>query len=76
MAYGVRYFYHCGSPWSDADTTLLTSDVSDPLDWENETALFDSEEDALRFMDEAYASLMGYHHDWQAVELRVVEVAA
>lgn len=72
----VRYFHWCGSPWSDPQETFLTVDVSDPLDWEQPVAVFGSEAEAVAFMNEAYASLMEFHHDWKAVELSVVEVGA
>ena len=74
MKYAVRYDYHCGSPFSDKEVTLLTTDASDPLDWDNSPAFFDTKQDAIAFMDEAYDALTDIHHDWQAVELTVVEV--
>jgi hypothetical protein len=74
MKYAVRYDYHCGSPFSDKEMTLLTTDASDPLDWDNPAAFFDNQEDAITFMDKAYDALIDIHHDWQAVELTVVEV--
>lgn len=72
----VRYYYWCGSPWSDAQETFLTVNAADPLDWDAPVAVFDSEAEAVEFMGEAYSALMGLIDDWQGVELSVVEVAA
>lgn len=72
--YAIQYDYHCGSPFTDKEVTLLTTDKDDPLDWDNPVAYFASEGEALSFMDDAYATIIDYHHDWQAVELNLVEI--
>jgi len=74
MSYRVRYYHWCGSPFSDPQECYLTTNANDPLDWDNPVAVFATEGEALAFMDTAYSSLMEFHHDWQAVELSVVEV--
>jgi hypothetical protein len=74
MKYAVRYDYHCGSPFSDKEVTLLTTDASDPLDWIILLHFSIIKRMRLHSWIRAYSTIIDYHHDWQAVELTVVEV--
>lgn len=73
MRYAVKYEYYSGSPFSDREVTLLTTNASDPLDWDNSPAFFATQDEAIAFMEEAYETITEYHHDWKAVELTVIE---
>ena len=64
---------------SDGSPSFLTNDSSDPLDWENPIADFESESEAIDFAESAYdtlTELTAYKYDWKSIVLDVVEVTA
>jgi hypothetical protein len=52
--------------------TYLTTDLNDPLDWDNPTAVFRNETDAANYAANAYEVLISYIPDWKSVALEVV----
>lgn len=69
--YTVQYIDH-NSGGVCSDFILLTTDSSNPLDWDNPVASFDTIEEAQVFAAESYESIIGYHNDWKSVELVVI----
>lgn len=69
--YAVQYIDH-NSGEVCSDFILLTADSSNPLDWDNPVASFDTIEEARVFAAESYESIIGYHNDWKSVELVVI----
>jgi hypothetical protein len=62
----------------EGDTpSLITSDSSDPLDWENPLALFEDLFECREFAEECYNTLTemtAYKGDWQSLMVDVVGI--